>query len=134
MLWRTCIGLAAAAVTGCASIPWQARAYPDQASVGRLLFDQTTKLQSGRLRPTDLLPALQDRRSLFADDAQRIAVRDIAVGILDEAGVVGFPSGAAPVFICSCKVGDEGYRFHVPLISEEEFAQIITAIQSAPRD
>ena len=119
-------------LAGCASTPWQARIYPDHESIGCVLFEQITRLETGKLRPVDLVPALQDNRVLFVDEyGIRVTVRDIAFGILDEAGIEGIPHGSAPVFICGCKVGNEWYRYHVPHLTDDEFDQAIKTIQQS---
>ena len=117
-------------LAGCASTPWQARIYTDHESIGCVLFEQITRLETGKLRPIDLVPALQDNKVLFVDEyGIRVTVRDIAFGILDEAGIEGIPRGSAPVFICGCKVGNEWYRYHIPLLTDEEFDQTRNKIQ-----
>ena len=117
------------ALAGCSSTPWQAQTFSDPEALGHVLFAETARLDSGKLRPSDLLPALNDKRVLFVDDRQSITVRDIAFGILDEAGVIGLPQGRTPVFICGCQVDGEWYRYHVPLLSDEGFNQATMRIQ-----
>ena len=105
---RKCITIALLLLSGCASVPWQSRTFTDHQSVGRVLYDETAKLEVGMLKPIDLVPALQDKRVIFTDDdGQKITVRDIAFGILDEAGIKDLPIGWAPVFICGCEVNGE---------------------------
>jgi hypothetical protein len=117
---------------GCISTPWQSRIYSDHESIGRVLYEQIARLEKGTLRPIDLVPALQDTRVLFVDDyGISITVRDVAFGILDEAGIEGFPNGSAPVFICGCKAGNEWYRFHIPHLTDQEFDQTIYTIQQS---
>ena len=120
---------------GSSSTPWYAQTFSDPEAVGRILFTETGKLHSGKLRPSDLLPALKDKRILFVDDCKSVAVRDVAFGILDEGGGKGLPQGVTPVFICGCKVDGQWYRYHVPLLTDEGFSQTIKAIQhgDAPR-
>ena len=127
---KTCIPLTLLLLAGCATVPWQSRTFSDHESIGRVLFDQIEKLEAGKLKPIDLVPSLQDKRVLFVDDdGQRITVRDIAFGILDEAGIKGLPPGATPVVICGCKVDGEWYRFHVPRLTDEGFDKAIETIQ-----
>jgi hypothetical protein len=57
-------------------------------------------------------------------------VQDLAFGMLHEAGIPDLPRGSAPVFICGCRVDGEWHRFHVPHLTEAEFAQAIRTIES----
>jgi hypothetical protein len=118
-------------VSGCAASAWWSKKYTDGHILARVIYDEATKLADGLSRKEDFVPLLRNADTIFTEtDGTAVTVRDAAFTILAEADEAEMPVNWAKVkFIYSCTVNDVLYRVHIPVLSDNDFAQVIRVIQ-----
>lgn len=111
---------------------WEPVPFKDEHKIAKVIFKQTKLLGKEQLAPTDFVPLLSNTTVVFTDEEEiEVTVRDIAYTILEAAKAI--PAAETPppskyIYYCASTKDQEVLRWHIPLITEEEFQKSIESL------
>jgi len=104
-------------------------------SLAAAICSGSSRLTSGQVKPSELIPLLRDRREIFVDDdGTAVTVREMAFTMLEDADIVKLPfKKYSNKLICGCEIKGEWNRVHVLTLTDENFETVIKIVQQAAR-